>query len=247
MAFLLVAPQLQFLCELCLVPWFNDLSSLAGMLIAIVTLWPCFSRMHSKGSRFTLGVWGSGGEAVFAKSCTMLSTVRNRLREDRKALLMRDCIWSGAESVSSWLVTPQLYWRCRCLCEWPVAPQLYWRLQRRWWRCLCEWPVAPQWFWHLQTRCLCVKSECPTKGSSKSVLQECQVRVLYKSVKQECPVRVPYKRVKKACQARVSHKSVKYECLTRRSCRSVKMCQVRVSYKRVKQECQVRVSYKSVK
>ena len=31
--------------------------------------------MRSEGSRFT---WWSGGEAVFAKTCSMLSTVRNR-------------------------------------------------------------------------------------------------------------------------------------------------------------------------
>ena len=34
-----------------------------------------FSRMRSKGSRFTLGVWGCGGRAVFAGRCVY---VRNR-------------------------------------------------------------------------------------------------------------------------------------------------------------------------
>ena len=52
----------------------------------------------------------------------------------------------GFESVSSWLVTPQLYWRLhrRYQCEWSVLPQLYWRLQRR---CQCEWYVSPQLYW----------------------------------------------------------------------------------------------------
>ena len=49
-----------------------------------------FSRMCSEGSRFA---WGSGGEAVFAKSCICdrnrsqpFATVRNRLRDRRKGL-----------------------------------------------------------------------------------------------------------------------------------------------------------------
>ena len=64
-----------------------------------------FSRMRSEGSRFT---WGSGGEAVFAKSCVCdrnrrqpSASVRNRLRYRRKALHSGECVWSGPESVSS--------------------------------------------------------------------------------------------------------------------------------------------------
>ena len=64
-----------------------------------------FSRMRSEGSRFT---WGSGGEAVFAKSCVSdrnrsqpSATVRNRLCVRRKALHSGECVWSGPESVSS--------------------------------------------------------------------------------------------------------------------------------------------------
>ena len=64
-----------------------------------------FSRMRSEGSRFT---WGSGGEAVVAKSCVCdrnrsqpFATVGNRLREGRKALHSGECIGSGPESVSS--------------------------------------------------------------------------------------------------------------------------------------------------
>ena len=61
--------------------------------------------MRSEGSRFT---WGSGGEAVFAKFCFCdrnrsqpSATVRNRLREGRKALHSGECVRSGPESVSS--------------------------------------------------------------------------------------------------------------------------------------------------
>ena len=61
--------------------------------------------MRSEGSRFS---WGSGGEAVFAKSCVCdrnrsqpFATVRNRPREGRKALHSGECVWSGPESVSS--------------------------------------------------------------------------------------------------------------------------------------------------
>ena len=64
-----------------------------------------FSRMRSEGSRFT---WGSGGEAVFAKFCVCVrnrsqpfATVRNRLREGRKALHSGERVRSGPESVSS--------------------------------------------------------------------------------------------------------------------------------------------------
>ena len=122
------------------------------------------SRMRSEGSRF---MWGSGGEAVFAESCVYVrnrsqpfATVRNRLRVRRKALHSGECVWSGPESVSSWLVSPQLYWRLqrRCLCERSVSPQVYWCLQRR---CLCEWSVSPQLFWYLQRRCLCEWSVSP--------------------------------------------------------------------------------------
>ena len=63
------------------------------------------SRMRSEGSRFT---WGSGGEAVFAKFCVCdrnrpqpSATVRNRLRDRRKALHSGERVWRGPESVSS--------------------------------------------------------------------------------------------------------------------------------------------------
>ena len=67
-----------------------------------------FSRMRSEGSRF---IWGFGGEAVFAESCVSVrnrsqpsATVRNRLREGRKALHSGECVWRGPESVWSWCV-----------------------------------------------------------------------------------------------------------------------------------------------
>ena len=113
-------------------------------------------------ARVPVSLWGSEVEAVFAKSCVCdrhrpqppatvrkrpqpPATVRNRPRVRRRALSRRECIWSGFESASSWLVAPQLYWRSqrRCLCEWSVSPQLYLPLQRR---CLCEWSVSPQLF-----------------------------------------------------------------------------------------------------
>ena len=132
-----------------------------------------------------------------------------------------------------WFVAPQVCWRLqrRCLCEWSVGPQFCWRLQRR---CLCEWSVAPQVYWRLQRRCLCEWSvapqvllafagkvsvwatcgagcPCPTRVSSKSVLQECQVwlchRIKYKSVLEECQVGVSYKSVKSERRRRVSRKS----------------------------------------
>ena len=40
----------------------------------------------------TVSLWGSGGEAVGAKSCVVLSTVHNRLRESRKALHSGECV-----------------------------------------------------------------------------------------------------------------------------------------------------------
>ena len=48
---------------------------------------------------------------------------------------------------------------------------------------------------------------CPTRASSKRVLQECQVRVPEKN----CQARVSYKSVgpSKKCQVRASYKSVK--------------------------------------
>ena len=60
-------------------------------------------------ARVPVSLWGFGGEAMFAKSCVMLATVRNRLRVRRKALLMRECSWSGLENVSSSLVATQAF------------------------------------------------------------------------------------------------------------------------------------------
>ena len=127
-------------------------------------IFPLFSRMRSEGSRFT---WGSGGEAVFAKFCVCgrnrpqpFATVRNRPRVRRKALHSGERVWSGLESVSSWVMAPQLYWclQRRCLWDWSMSPQLYWCLQRR---CLSEWSVASQLYWCLQRRCLCEISVSP--------------------------------------------------------------------------------------
>ena len=64
------------------------------------------------------------------KSCLCLqrfATVGNRLRRRRNALRSAECCAGrGFESVSSWPVTPQFFWRLqrRCLCESSVTPQL---------------------------------------------------------------------------------------------------------------------------
>ena len=156
--------------------WYRSPCSLImGISKGVETCSFYFSRMRSEGSRFT---WGSGGEAVFAKSCVCdrnrrqpFAAVRNRLRWRRKALHSGKCVWSGPEIVSSWFVSPQIYWRLQksCLCEGSVSPQLYWCLQRRrlwewsvspqlYWclqrRCLWEWSVSPQFYWRLQRKCL---------------------------------------------------------------------------------------------
>ena len=57
-------------------------------------------------------------------------TVANRLCVRRKALHSGECVWSGPESVSSWVVASQLYWclQRRCLWESSVSPQFYWCL-----------------------------------------------------------------------------------------------------------------------
>ena len=47
-----------------------------------------FSRMRSKGSRFTLGVWGLGVEGVFARRCVHVRNRPQRSCEDRMAVPM---------------------------------------------------------------------------------------------------------------------------------------------------------------
>ena len=66
-------------------------------------LWEC-QVMFS----FHLGVWGWG---CVRKNCVCdphrsqpSATVRNRLRWRRKALHSGECVWSGPESVSNWLL-----------------------------------------------------------------------------------------------------------------------------------------------
>ena len=178
-------------------------------------------------ARVPVSLWGSGGEAVFAKSC-----VCGRNRRQMSATLCVSAVTlstlasaaaRGLESVSSWLVSPQLYWRLqrKCQCEWSVASQFYWRLQRK---CQCDWSVAPQLFWRLQRKCQCEwscspqfywhlqrKCQCGWSVSGKSVLQECQARVSHEIVPQECQVRASYKNLKKeTCKfpSSVSSKSV---------------------------------------
>ena len=176
-----------------------------------------FSRMRSEGSRF---IWGSGGEAVFAESCLY---VRNRLRVRRKALHSGECTWSDPESMWSWVVSSQLYWRLqmRCLWEWSVASQLYWCLQRmclwRWavsphlyWRlqrsCLWLWSVSPQLYWHLQWNCLC-------EGSVSLQLYWCLQRMCLR----EWPVAPQlYWCLQRRCLCECSVSSQLYWCLQRR-------------------------------
>ena len=132
--------------------------------------------MRSKGSRFTLGVWGWG--CVRPKShlcsqpsaCVCVTAVRPSTLASASRMVPKACqveSWSrsyigacrGSVCVSR-LVSPQFHWRLqrRCLCQWFVSPQLYWRLQRR---CLCQWFVSPQLYWRLQRKCLCERSALP--------------------------------------------------------------------------------------
>ena len=88
------------------------------------------------------------------------ATVGNHLSVRRKALHSGERVWRGPETVSHWLLLPQLHWclQRRCLWECSVAPQLYWSLQRR---CLCEWSLSPQLYWCLQRTCLWEWSVAP--------------------------------------------------------------------------------------
>ena len=73
------------------------------------------SRMRSERSRSTLGVWGWG---CVAKSCSMLSTVRNR---------PQPLAWGRSLKLSQQRI--HLEW-CRKRVNWLVMPHLSWRLQR---------------------------------------------------------------------------------------------------------------------
>ena len=141
---------------------------------------------------FHLGVWGWGCvRQVLRFRSQPFATVGNRLRWRRKALHSGERVWSGPESVSSWVLAPQLYWclqrQRRCLWEWSVSPQLYWSLQRR---CLWEWSVSPQLYWRLQRRCLwewsvspqffwCLQRRCLRDISVAPQLYWCQRRCLW--------------------------------------------------------------------
>ena len=90
----------------------------------------------------------------------------------------------------------------------------------------------------------CVKQECPTRVSYKSVSE-------YWERERECFTRVRHKSVEQECQARVSHKnvplSVPQECPTRVCHKSVtKECPTRLSEKSVKQECSARVAFDAI-
>ena len=78
-----------------------------------------FSRMRSEGSRFT---WGSGGEAVFAKSC-----VCDRNRPQVFATACVSAVRLSTVASASGVV------RKACQVD-SLSPQLYWCLQRR-----CLW------------------------------------------------------------------------------------------------------------
>ena len=187
-----------------------------------------FSRMRSEGSRFT---WGSGGEAVFAKSC-----VCDRNRRQPSATVCGDAVRLSTVASASGVVpkgcqvdfwSPQLYWSLqrRCLREWSVSPQLYWCLQRR---CLCDWSVSPQLYWSLQRRCLREWSVSPQLFWCLQRRCQCEWPVapqLFWCLQRRC-----------LCERSVSPQL--YWCL-RRTC----LCEWSVSSKSVLQECQVRVSY----
>ena len=165
------------------------------------------------------------------------ATVRNRLRVRRKALHSGECVWSGPESVLSWLVTPQLQWRLqRCLCERSVSPQLYGRLQRR---CLYEWSVWPHLYWRVQRGSVCV-----TDLWHRSCIGVCREGVCVSDL-----CRRSYTGV---CRGGVCVSDL-YGCSFTGVCREEEVpvstksvspeCQVRLP----PQDCQLRVSYRSVK
>ena len=147
---------------------------------------PFSSWMRSEGSRFTLGVWGWG--CVCQKLLLRpqpFATVRNRSQPfatfcaSAVRLLMRKCNWSGAESVSSCLVTSQLYWRLQRSSVWVicgVAVILAFAEE------VSPWVIS---YKSVKGECsarVSIRSECPTRLSSQSVLQKCQESVSSQSV-----------------------------------------------------------------
>ena len=140
-----------------------------------------FSRMRSEGSHFTLG----GQGCVRQKLCLCpqpVATVRNRLRDRRKALLRCECIRSGPESVSSWLALPQLLvmafakevWRrsYHGVCKGGVSVSDLWR---RSYHGVCRGSVSVSDLWLHSYNSVCRGRVC--------VSGLCQIRVSYKSVK----------------------------------------------------------------
>ena len=184
-------------------------------------------------ARVPVSLWGSGGKAVFAKSCVCVrnrpqvfatvcvSAVRLSTVASASGVVPKACkvdswrhsyigVCRGGVSVSD-LCRGSFVGVCRggvCVSD-----------GRR--RSYCIFVFAEE----VSAWAICVAA----------VTQECLTRVSRKSVWQECQVRVPQKSVKKERHVKVSYRSVKQECLTR------------VSSKSVLQECQVRVFYKSVK
>ena len=228
------------------------------------TAW-CFSLFFPEGVvRVPVSLWGIGvpkvaPSATVCVSAVTLSTAANAAGR-------------GLESVSSWLVQPQLYWRLqrKRQCEWSVAPQLYWRLQRKrqcewsvaphlFWRlqrrCLCEWSVSPQlyWsvppqtYWRLQRRCLCERSVSPQLYWRLQRKRQCEWSVaphLFWRLQRKCQCERP---VAPQFYWRLQRRCQReWSCRESVSCQSVlQKCQVSVSTKRVKPEFPTKVLSKS--
>ena len=123
-----------------------------------------FSWMGSEGFRFTF--WGLGVRPCSPK----IAVVRNR---PQLSATVRNGLRSGLQSVSSELVTRQLFWlvqRCRCLCLRAIDV----------WRCRCHGVCRGGVCVHSLGRRSCndvVRSVAP---------RECQARASYKGVKKSC-------------------------------------------------------------
>ena len=201
------------------------------------------------------------------------ATVRSRLREGRKALHSGECVWSGPETVSSWLLVAAVIlvsaeevsvWvicvaavilafaeevSVRMIC---VAAVILVSAEEVSVWVICVAAVILVFAEEVSVRVICVAAVILAFAEEVSVRVICVAAVILVSAA-EVSVwaicvsrRVSRKSVQKIqeCQVRVSQKKSQ----ARASYKSVKEeCLTRVSSKSVPEECQVRVSYKNVK
>ena len=150
-------------------------------------------------ARVPVSLWGSGGEAVFAKSCVC---GRNRRQPSATVCVSAMAVRLHGKCIRSGLVTSQLYWRLQRRCLYVMSVPHKSVKQE------CFARVSSE---SVPTRVSrkCVKSDCSKRVSSMSVLQECQVSVSYKSVKKACQVSVSCQSVKSVCHVWVSHNDLR--------------------------------------